>query len=421
MMVRHGILGASGALGILLGASGAQAQAAPDPDCNDAQFPNPVYLTGSTAFQPMLAKMAVAIQTANQTKPASEQVTLIYFGSASCDGAAAAQSQPSLTGSGQYYIPNPDPSHVGEALTKTCVFDDAAKGGNLGLKPAIGVSDVSLSSCPGAPATLPAGLGEWRGPVQSMLIVVPKENVTTTAISAEQGAAIWGCGTAGGVTPFVDETAIMQRSSSSGTQILVSKAIGVPPSAFKGVPNSSSGALVTSLLGVGNRQIAIGFLAADAFQSPANAGTMNAVAFRAFNQTKAYYADSDPTSIDKRNVRDGHYAIQGPLHFYAPVTAGQPAALTKKALDWISGAVPLDSTKPNGYIDVVANAGDVPQCAMKVQLSGDGGYFAPFTPPVSCGCYFESVVTKTTPAACAPCVDSSTCSPGKTCQTGFCE
>jgi hypothetical protein len=254
-----------------------------------------------------------------------------------------------------------------------------------------------------------------------MLIVVPARNVTTTAISAEQAAAIWGCGAAGGVTPFIDETAIMQRSSSSGTQILVSKAIGVPPSAFKGVPNSSSGALVTSLLGVGNPQIAIGFLAADAFQSAANAGLMNAVAFRAFNQTKAYYADSDSTSIDKRNVRDGHYVIQGPLHFYAPVTAGQPAALTKKALDWISGAVPLDSTKPNGYIDVVANAGDVPQCAMKVQLSGDGGYFASYTPAVSCGCYFESVVTKTTPVACAPCVDSSTCGPGKTCQTGFCE
>jgi hypothetical protein len=366
--------------------------------------------------------MAVAIGAANQAKPASEQVTLMYQVTASCDGAASAQSQPVLTGSADYFIPNPDPSHVGEALTKQCLVDDAAKGGSLGFKPSIGVSDVSLSSCPGAPATLPAGLGEWKGPVQSMLIVVPARNVTTTAISAEQGAAIWGCGAAGGVTPFIDENGIMQRSVSSGTQILISKAINVPPSAFKGQANSSGGALVTALIGYSNPQAAIGFLAADAFLSTANVGLMNAVAFRGFNQTKAYYADSDATSVDKRNVRDGHYVIQGPLHFYAPLTAGQPAALTKKALDWISGAVPLDPAKPNRYIDVVANAGDVPGCAMKVQqLCGDGGYFSSYTPPVSCGCYFESAVTRTTPATCQSCLDSSTCGAGKTCQTGFCE
>ena len=416
MIVRHRLLGASGVLGILLGGSAAQAQT-PIPECNDPQFPNPVLLTGSSAFEPLLRKMAVAIQAANQGKPASEQVTLMYATSASCDGANSARvPQPVITG-GNYYLPDPD--HKGEALTRTCAVDVSK--GSAGYTPAIGVSDVSFTSCPGAPASVPADIGEWRGPVQSMLIIVPSQNVTMTAISAEQAAAIWGCGAASGIPPFTDPNTIMQRSSSSGTQILVSKAIGVPPASFLGLPNSSGGDLVTKMLGL-DPYSTIGFLAADAFQSVTYAGKLNAVAFRAFNQDKAYYADSDKTKTDKRNVRNGHYVIQGPLHFYVPLTAGQPAPLTKKVLDWITGAVPLDATKPNGYVDLVALAGDVPDCAMKVQqLCGDGGYFSSYTPPVSCGCYFENAATGTSSPDCVPCVDSSTCSPGKTCQTGYCE
>ena len=70
-----------------------------------------------------------------------------------------------------------------------------------------------------------------------------------------------------------------------------------------------------------------------------------------------------------------------------------------------------------------SEAGTVPQCAMKVQIDKDGGNFSPYTPPVSCGCFFEMAVTKATtaPAGCVACTSDNQCSGGKRCQTGYCE
>jgi hypothetical protein len=58
---------------------------------------------------------------------------------------------------------------------------------------------------------------------------------------------------------------------------------------------------------------------------------------------------------------------------------------------------------------------------MKVRRDVDGGYLTVCTPAVSCGCYFEAVATKTTPAGCKPCTSNADCSGGTTCQTGYCE
>ena len=417
MTMKRGLWGLVVATGMLSGVAQAQTT-----NCNDPTvLPNPVYLTGSSAFEPMLAKFSVAIQNANAGKPASQQLSIVYLSSASCDGVSAAVNLPALTGTGHYYTPDPTDTATGGAITNNCAFD--ATTGNLGIKPHIGVSDVPFNLCPGNETNpLPATLGNWNGPIQSMLIVVPKANATTTSISAEQAADIWGCGANGGIAPYIDETAIQQRVATSGTQVLIGRAIGVSPSAFKGVSNSGTGNVITNLLQVSDPMKAIGFIAADSYQAAANAGKMNALAFRAFNQTKAYYADSTATAIDKRNVRDGHYAIQGPLNFFAPLTAGQPDPLAKRTLDFITGSVPLDATKPNAYIDVVANAGDVPTCAMTVQISPNSfGYFSAYKPAVACGCYFESVVTKTSPASCTPCTATTTCPAGTNCQTGFCE
>ena len=62
---------------------------------------------------------------------------------------------------------------------------------------------------------------------------------------------------------------------------------------------------------------AIGFLAADSYD--ANRTMLNALAFQAFGQSKAYYADSTADAFDKRNVRDGHYVVWGPEHFFVAV------------------------------------------------------------------------------------------------------
>ncbi len=363
--------------------------------CSDTSvLPNPVYLAGSSAFEPTLAQLAVQIK-------AKRGISIIYDPISSCSGVTdVSDSTQVLSGTAHYYVA--DATQSSGVAIPSCTLAG-------GTKPLIGVSDVAYDSCMGSAA--PATIGEWHGPVQSMLIIVPKANVTTTAMSADQAAAIWGCGANGGVTPFTDENAIQQRSATSGTQIMVARAIGVPESAFKGNPNSSGSALITSLLAVANPQTAIGILAADAYAT--NRAKLNAVAFRGKAQTKAFYADSGPNDVDKKNVREGRYVIQGPLHFFTQLTAGQPAVNAQQVLDWLTGNKPIDpaDTSNTNYTTTVALLGDVPQCAMKVQIDKDGGLFSPFTPPVSCNCFFETAVSllAAPPAGCVACTSDAGC------------
>ena len=394
----------------LLGAVPASAQTT-TVACDDASvLPNPVFLAGSSAIEAMLAQFAVQVR-------AKHGISIIYSPIASCNGVTViSDSTQVLSGTAHYYTAAAADGGAssGSVVTNSCTIP-------TGTKALIGVADVAYDSCLGV--SRPATIGEWQAMVQSMLIVVPEANVTTTAISMEQAAAIWGCGAKGNQTPFVDETAIQQRNATSGTQVMVAKAIGVPETAFKGVPNAGTGNLITSLLAVPNPQIAIGFAAADAYAT--RRSTLNAVAFRGRGQTKAYYADSDANAVDKKNVRNGHYVIQGPLHLFTPLTGGQPAAQAKQIIDWVTGAVPIDpaDTANTGYITTVAGVGNVPPCAMKVQLDKDGGNFSPYTPAVSCNCFFDIAVTKasTPPAGCVACASDSQCTGGKRCQTGYCE
>jgi hypothetical protein len=409
MNLRRIIVALAGASGTLLFASSALAQST-TVACNDTSvLPNPVFMGGSSAFEPILGQLAVQIK-------AKQGISIIYSPISSCNGVlAVAPSADStvpiaLTGTAHYYTIDPADS------TKVVINSCNLSGNTMA---AIGVSDVSFFSCQGI--AKPADIGEWAGPVQPMLIIVPKANVTTTAISAEQAAAIWGCGKQSGVGKFTNESAIQQRSQTSGTQILVARNIGVPESAFRGNPNSSGGVLIQSLLSVPDPQTAIGFLANDAYAPKRS--VLNSVAFRGIKQTKAYYADSDATSTDLKNVRDGHYMIQGPLHLFSKMTGTPlaPAPNAKLVLDWLTGTVPIDPADPTSYVRTVALAGDVPQCAMKVKLDKDGGLFSPFTPPVTCNCAFEKVASPRTSAACKACTTNTDCTAGTTCQTGYCE
>jgi hypothetical protein len=375
--------------------------------CSDTTIlPNPVYLAGSSAFEPMLAQLAVQMK-------AKQGISIIYSPISSCSGVTQiSDATQTLTGTAHYYLA--DATQATGYSIQSCTLA-------TGTKAVIGVSDVAYETCTGG--TLPATLGTWDGPVQSMLLIVRKENVTTTALSAEQAAAIFGCGAKGNQAPFLVEDAIQVRTPTSGTQTMIARNIGVPETAFKGHSNSGGSGLITSMLNVADPQTAIGILAADAYATQRS--KLSAVAFRGIGQKKAYYPDSDANSLDKKNVRTGHYMIQGPLHFFATLTAGQPAAGTKKILDYITGATSIDPADANNasYITTVATAGNVPPCAMKVKIDKDGGNFSPYTPPVSCGCAFEKAATQSTtaPAGCVACTSDATCTGGKRCQTGFCE
>jgi len=378
--------------------------------CNDTSaLPNPVFMGGSSAFEPILSQLAVQIK-------AKQQVSIVYAAISSCLGVSAVSppadnpdAQP-LTGTAHYYTV--DPTDSTKTVTNACNLS-----GNT--MATIGVSDVSFDSCQGV--SKPTSIGEWFGPEQSMLIVVPDGNTTTTAISAEQAAAIWGCGANSGNSSFHNTGSIFYRSKTSGTQIMIARNIGVPENSFLGTSTSSSSDMVTKLLAALDPRTAIGFVAADFYASKRS--VLNSLAFRGIGQKKAYYADTDSTSDDLRNVRDGHYMIQGPLHFFSKLdSTNQPAANAKLVLDWLTGAAPIDTADPNSYVRIVATSGDVPQCAMKVTISTDGGYFSPYTPTVSCNCAFEKAKNlKTVAGTCTPCTSDATCTGGTRCQTGYCE
>jgi hypothetical protein len=378
------------------------------PNCNDTtMFPNPIYVAGSSAFEPTAGAMAVKLGALT----GNDKVTIIYKGTASCDGPAAIRDNVTLSGSASYFVPNATNPNLGDK--KPCSLDAAP------TKADVGVSDIFYESCPGNAATLPAGMTDVQGPVQAMIFVVPESNTTQTNLTAQEAQVIWGCGMSGGVEPFTsDTTDTQQRNSGSGTQGVVAKAINVPAAAFKGKMNASGGDLVTSLLAAPNPGSAIGFLAADSYDTKRT--TLNPLAFRAFGQTKAFYADSTADTFDKRNVRDGHYVVWGPTHFFAAhdgtKVTNEKAA---KFIGWANGTL---ATTAFDYIDVEAKAGVVPQCAMKVQRDSDGGLMRPHASTAPCGCYYESLATKTaTPPGCTACTDDAGCTGGKKCSNKFCE
>ena len=389
---------------------------------NTGQLPNPVYLAGSSAFEPVASRLALQIK-------AKQGVSLIYSPISSCTGISSVYNDASLglgtspvalSGNADYYLP--DPTNPGSAVYCSCALAGSTFAD-------IGASDVAFESCQGT--AKPATLGEWYGPEQAMLIVVPKANITTTAISAQQAGAIWGCGPAGNVSPFVDPNGVFKRSATSGTQIMVGRNIGsldasgarrpVPESGFFGTSTGSSSEVFTRLVAYSNPQAAIGFIANDFYAT--HRSQLNAVAFRGFGQKKAYYADSNSAVDDLLNVREGRYMIQGPVHLFAKLqTDGNPVASTKVVLDWLTGATVIDPADPQFYVRTAATNGVVPQCAMKVKIDKDGGLFAPYSPPTSCDCAFRRSKSLLIAAGtCKACTADTDCSGGLRCQSGYCE
>src|SRR5262245_47959369 len=220
------IAGSAAAFGFLL-AGNAHGQAVPN--CNDTtMFPNPVYISGSSAFEPTAGNMAVQLSKLT----GADQITIIYKATSSCDGPASIRDNTTLTGSADYFVPNATDATKGDK--KTCSLDAAV------TKADLGIADIFYENCPGNTLPIPATITDTQGPVQAMIFIVPESNTTQTNLTAEEAQDIWGCGMAGAVEPFTsDMTDTQQRNSGSGSQGIVAKAINVPATAFKGKMNAA--------------------------------------------------------------------------------------------------------------------------------------------------------------------------------------
>ena len=128
------------------------------------------------------------------------------------------------------------------------------------------------------------------------------------------------------ITPWMVESAIQQRSATSGTQNVIARSIDVLPRRSTARRTPAAATLVTTLTGmnpsvtIADPNTAIGFLAADALQHPAreDAGRWRfAVSSRRRPTTPTRPSDQ----FDKRNVRDGHYLAWGYEHLIVKLDA----------------------------------------------------------------------------------------------------
>ena len=376
----------------------AVAPAARAADCSS--LTNPVYVAGSSAVKPFLAKVAAALGKL------SSPITVVYQAQGSCVGVNyfSSGSTTKLMGTGVIF------DAQGADIAGGCTLNENTVD--------IGVSDVYAASC--GVTSLPSGVKDFLGPIQAMTFVVPSAS-TQTIISAEAAYLVYGFGNDSGAAPWTDETKIEQRNASSGTQQMIGAFLGVPAAKFKGHANAGSGDLITSLDGSaagGNADKAIGILATD--QADKNRSKIKVLGYQHFKQSCAYWPDSTSTSFDKANVRDGHYTIWGPLHMFAKTTndeVSNPNA--KKIIDALAGVdIPADLD----LIALEAKSGVVPACAMRVTRSKDGGELASFAPEKSCSCKFEKEATGAAPDDCKSCDKNEDCpSSAPACNFNFCE
>jgi hypothetical protein len=90
------------------------------------------------------------------------------------------------------------------------------------------------------------------------------------------------------------------------------------------------------------------------------------------------------TAFDKRNIRDGHYPIWGAIHIYTRVDeAGIP--INAGANRFINLTLGTDEIEGLDPIALEATSNLIPQCAMTVARTEDGGPLSSSLPPRPCG------------------------------------
>jgi hypothetical protein len=378
------------------------------PSCVDPANgrPQAVFLTGSSNFPPLLSKLAPLILATGYTP--------VYQVTNSCTGVS------SVLGS-DHTIVDPAPGGTGKFAQYYQVDGTAAPCllGPGGASVDVGESDIFSSTCTGY-GPPGAGVAEYLGPVQAMTFVVPGVSSQQT-ISAEAARAVFGMGGDHGTgTPWTNPLLYFVRNQNTGTQQMIGRAIDVPPSAFWGIDRGSAAAVDADLRVITDPTLAnqaIGIISADYYD--ADRANLKALAFEADAQECAYLPDSSPFTKDKQNVRDGHYPIWGPIHFFAAVSNGIPVSAA--AASFVSAvAVPNVAQQ---LLDAFIGSSLVPSCAMMVQRTSELGPLSTYSPPFQCGCYFDASVNGVADAGCTGCRTSNDCTNPQrpACNLGYCE
>jgi hypothetical protein len=398
------------------------------PLCNSFNGGNVAYFTGSTAAEPIMRKLATLLPST---------VGIVYIQTiGSCQGLTdmLMGMKETASSSSEHYM-NPD------GTVTNCVLPDVANG----QLPDVAVADVYATTCAMNAGTPPvtSGFKEFLGPIQVMTMITRKES-TESSISADAAYTVFGFGgQMYQVLPWTDPTQLFIRSKTSGTLNMIGAAIGLQApkwlvgAQYDSQRKSGSSVVLSSLQTASSVNASLGIVAADyadQYRSPTvgPGGTtlpaIKVLAYKHTGQSCGYLPDSDSTHYDKINVRQGRYAIWGPVHMTAAVDAGgtPTSAAVATILQYFAAIGPspdatLSPDVKKSMIDATADAFTIPWCAMQVQRSGEISAPTPYQPLEPCGCYYESHKASTV-TTCTPCADDTACSaPTPKCRYGFCE
>jgi ABC-type phosphate transport system substrate-binding protein len=406
---------------LLLAPGRALAQQACEDDVNVGK--NRVYILAADTQVPVLKALGIQLRKQNP------EITIIYSPNGSCTNIQNLYTNTYLSnasGGGTFYIPK-DPNFTATSTAPNCTPPVPSPKPDL----AISIIFPDAVDCPMA-GSRPANIVSTQGPVQAMVFAVPggigsSMGSTQTTITAEEAYLVLGLGpTKAMVSPWSDPLFIYGRPASKGTQISIGANIGVAAAKWKLLTDTmhmidQSKDMATAIaanLSNGNAEKTLGILGVEIYDSTTNRAALHSLAFRAFGQTHSYWPDSTPTAFDKKNVRDGHYPLWSYVQYMVPSTDGKTAVNpnAQMIIDLLTGA-PVTLSAPFEPLGVVIGAGLVPQCAMKVGRTVEGGAVSAVSPAAPCGCYYDSVVPMST-TSCTACTTS--CASGM-CRHGYCE
>jgi hypothetical protein len=212
------------------------------------------------------------------------------------------------------------------------------------------------------------------------------------------------------------------RPTTKSTLVSMAANIGVPPAKWLGTVEQSSTNVLTAVSTSAAPEPTIGILGIDLYDQ--NRATTTLLAYRAYQQNLAFWPDSSSTTFDKKSMRDGHYTMWSDTQYLTAVdSSNNPTnANAKYWLDLVLGNTPNPASDVSG-LQSVAKVSLVPDCAMEVSRTADGGPLALYSPAVPCGCFFESNTgtNPATPPYCTACATDANCSTGQHCRYGYCE
>ncbi len=359
---------------------------------------NPVYITGSSAVKPILAAVSAPLLAGTPS------VTIVYKSQGSCAGVdAIANGTVIPAGAASYWV---------AGVESTCDLP------GTGIAADIGASDVYADTCG---ITLDAAKGEFSGPIQVMNFIVPVGS-NESAISEEAANVLFKFGGVNKVVaPWSNKDFFFMRPDSSGTKQMIAKAIGLPAASWIGTSKAGSGDVLSAVGGSTSPATTIGILASDLADKSRD--KVKVLAYQAKNQLCGYRPDLGAGTFDKKNVRDGHYPIWGPVHLLASKTGDIATNVNARAVIDFLGMKATAEADVKIVINAISAAYSVPDCAMNVKRTTEMGALSSYQPDRPCGCYFESKNGGAS-ASCHICTTNTECAtvPGApTCRYGFCE